>query len=178
MISTGKTKRLEAYATQTPSLHLSHLPSRYLLSPLDTCPTHIPISLTRHLLPAYHTSLISLPPLPFPCYRNPFLASAPPNHFLPHGRYSLVGPCDFSPSSSLHITPAHTLSYFHLQSSHWSQTKTIHGLEASGWTHRSHWHRLRTIMGVMPNPNSNEDSYSRLWEVVETLPHPINGKCC
>jgi hypothetical protein len=141
------------------------------LSPPITSPFPIPPLTSQHLShshsnlpytsppPPYHTSLIPLPPLPFPCYRNLVPASAPPNRFLPHGHHSLVGPCEFSPSTSLHITPVHTLSNCHLQSSHWSQSKTSHGLEASGWTRRSHLHRLRTVMGVRPNPNPNEDSY-------------------
>jgi hypothetical protein len=47
---------------QASSLHLSHLPSRYLLSPLDTCPTHIPLSLTHHLPRSSATSAFPLPP--------------------------------------------------------------------------------------------------------------------
>jgi len=149
---------------------IAGLSSSSTLSPPITYPFLIPPLTSWHLSHSHST---------FPCHHNLVPASAPsPNQFLPHGHRSHVGPCEFSPSTSLHITPVHTLSDCHLQSSHWSQTKIIHGLKASGWTRRSHWHRLRTIMGVRPNPNPNEDSYWRLWATVETLPHPINGKCC
>jgi hypothetical protein len=128
------------------------LTSRHLSHSHSTLPYTSPPPRLSHLPHSSATSAFPLPPQPRPSLRSP-------NRFLPHGRRSLVGPCEFSPSTSLHITPAHTLSDCHLQSSHWSQTKTIHGLEASGWTRRSHWHRLRTVMGVRPSPNPNEDSY-------------------
>jgi hypothetical protein len=151
--------------------NIGGLSSSRTLSPPIISPFLIPPLTSRHLSQSHSTLPYTSPPphlshlpsssatfaFPLPSQPHPSLRS--PNHFLPHGRQSLVGPCEFFPSTSLHITPIHTLSYCHLQMSHWSQTKTIHGLETSGWTRRSHWHRMRSVMGVRPSPNTNEDSY-------------------
>jgi hypothetical protein len=145
------TKPLTTYPpSELARLPLAHttLASRRHLSSTQTFPAcHISLftSASHPLTPVLHSSfstpltsrhlsLMSPPPVlvsplplpPLPLLLPPFLvpASTPPNRFLPHGHRSLVVPCKFAPSTSLHITPAHTLSACHLQHPYWSQKKT------------------------------------------------------